>query len=126
MEKLTESIRELKDIRGEIRDLERRLRKLRQKVNISDDDEWKALYERRVRYNQARQRILYGKQDELQKMIDRSDLSSLERRILTLYYLDGLTWQQVAFRIGETDEQIPRKVRDRILKKNCTKNTKKI
>ena len=32
------------------------------------------------------------------------------RRIFALRYIDGLTWLQVAFRIGETDEQYPRRV----------------
>lgn len=31
------------------------------------------------------------------------------RQILSLRYISGLTWQQVAFRIGEYDEQVPRK-----------------
>lgn len=126
MEKLITCIQELKNIKGELKDLERRLRKNRQKLEQADDDAWKELYERKIAYAEARQRLLYRKQDELQKIIDEADISSLERRVLTLYYTDGLTWQQVAFRIGETDEQIPRKMRDRILKKNCTKNTKKM
>ena len=126
MEELIESIRELKDIRGELKDLEIRLRKFHQKLKEADDDEWKALYEHRIAYAQERQLSLFRKQHELQEIIDEADLSVLERRVLTLYYLDGLTWQQVAFRIGETDEQIPRKMRDRILKKNYTKNTKKL
>ena len=35
------------------------------------------------------------------------------RRILTLYYLEGMTWQRVAFAIGAFSESVPRKKHDR-------------
>ncbi|MBW7573902.1 hypothetical protein [Caproiciproducens faecalis] len=38
------------------------------------------------------------------------------RQILTLYYLKGLTWQQVAFKIGENDESYPRRKCTQFLK----------
>ncbi|MGX8711636.1 MAG: hypothetical protein ACQGTM_15495 [bacterium] len=37
------------------------------------------------------------------------------RQILTLYYLKGLTWQQVAMRIGHHDEQYPRRKSEKFL-----------
>lgn len=40
------------------------------------------------------------------------------RIILSLRYVNGLSWQQIAFSIGETDEQYPRKKHDRFLKQN--------
>ncbi len=39
------------------------------------------------------------------------------RLILTYRYIDRLTWQQIAFRIGESDEQYPRKKHNAFLKK---------
>lgn len=39
------------------------------------------------------------------------------RLILSLRYINGLTWQQIAFSIGEYDEQYPRKKHDRFLAK---------
>ena len=39
------------------------------------------------------------------------------RLIFSLRYLDGLTWQQVAFKIGEYDEQIPRRLHNQALKR---------
>lgn len=39
------------------------------------------------------------------------------RRIFTFRYIEGLTWQQVAFRLGEFDEQYPRKMHSRYLQK---------
>lgn len=38
------------------------------------------------------------------------------RRIITLRYVEGLTWQQVANRIGESDESYPRRKCNRFLK----------
>lgn len=38
------------------------------------------------------------------------------RQILTLYYLKGMTWQQVALKIGENDESYPRRKSNQFLK----------
>lgn len=35
------------------------------------------------------------------------------RRILAARYIDGMIWKEVAFRIGETDEQVPRRIHNR-------------
>lgn len=40
---------------------------------------------------------------------------SLMRQILTLRYVNGLSWQQVAFAIGENDEQYPRRKHNKFL-----------
>jgi len=37
------------------------------------------------------------------------------RQILTYRYISGLTWQQIAFNIGEHDEQYPRRKHNRFL-----------
>lgn len=39
------------------------------------------------------------------------------RMILSLRYVDGLSWQQVADKIGETDESYPRRKHNTFLKK---------
>ena len=41
---------------------------------------------------------------------------SLIRQIFTYRYVDGLTWQQVARALGETDEQYPRRLHNRYLR----------
>jgi hypothetical protein len=38
------------------------------------------------------------------------------RMIISLRYINGLSWQQVAFSIGEHDEQYPRKKHNKFLK----------
>lgn len=40
------------------------------------------------------------------------------RTILALRYIQGLTWQQIAHRIGKNDEQYPRKKHNAFLEKN--------
>lgn len=40
---------------------------------------------------------------------------SLTRQIITYRYIDGETWQRVARRIGEADEQYPRRIHNRFL-----------
>lgn len=40
------------------------------------------------------------------------------RMILSLRYVNGLCWQQIAFSIGETDEQYPRKKHNKFLEKS--------
>jgi len=39
------------------------------------------------------------------------------RRMINLRYVEGLTWQQIANRIGESDEQYPRKKVKRFMEK---------
>ena len=38
------------------------------------------------------------------------------RRIFSFRYIDGLSWLQVAFKIGEHDEQYPRRLHNRYIK----------
>jgi len=38
------------------------------------------------------------------------------RLILSLRYINGLSWQQIAFSIGETDESYPRRKHNKFLK----------
>jgi len=44
------------------------------------------------------------------------------RMILSLRYINGLTWQQIAFSIGEYDEQYPRRKHNAFLKSKFDEN----
>lgn len=44
------------------------------------------------------------------------------RMIFALRYINGLTWQQIAFSIGEYDEQYPRKKHNAFLKSKVDEN----
>ena len=46
------------------------------------------------------------------------------RQIFAARYIDGLSWQNVARRIGETDEQVPRRLHNRALRKKIAENAK--
>ena len=50
---------------------------------------------------------------------------SMMRQILSLRYINGLSWQQIAFSIGEHDEQYPRRKHQAFLAKQ-TKMTKSL
>ena len=55
--------------------------------------------------------------NKLNRYINSID-DSLMRQILTYRYINGLTWQQIAYNIGEHDEQYPRKLHNKFLKNN--------
>ena len=42
---------------------------------------------------------------------------SLLRQIFTYRYIDGETWQRIAFLIGDSDEQFPRRLHNRYLQR---------
>lgn len=46
------------------------------------------------------------------------------RQIFAARYIDGLSWQNVARRIGETDEQVPRRLHNRVLRKKIAEMAK--
>ena len=46
------------------------------------------------------------------------------RQIFAARYIDGLSWQNVAWRIGETDEQVPRRLHNRALRKKIAEMAK--
>ncbi|WP_085833853.1 hypothetical protein [Clostridium merdae] len=67
-----------------------------------------------------RERRRQEEYDKLDRFIESIEDSEI-RQIIMLYYIQDLTWQQTAFKIGHHDEQYPRRKIDRFL--NCTKCT---
>lgn len=55
--------------------------------------------------------------NRLNRFIQSVDDSQM-RMILTLRYVQGLTWQKIAYAIGEYDEQYPRRKHNAFLKKH--------
>jgi len=53
--------------------------------------------------------------NRLNRYINSVDDSEM-RMILSLRYINGLTWLQIAFSIGETDESYPRRKHNKFLK----------
>lgn len=64
--------------------------------------------------------------EELGRLYDFIDgvEESQMRLILSARYIDGMSWQQVAWKIGETDEQVPRRLHNRLIEKKLTENGK--
>ena len=59
----------------------------------------------------------------LYAFIDDAD-DSLIRQILAARYIDGLSWQRIAMRIDEGDEQVPRRLHNRYLQKKIAEGLK--
>ena len=72
-------------------------------------------YEARINENVARCAALV---EELQAFINGIEDSEM-RRIFTLRYVHGFTWQRIAFRLQAYDESYPRKKHDRYLEKRA-------
>lgn len=62
----------------------------------------------------ANVRRCFNEINKLTKYINTIEDSQV-RRIFTLRYINGLSWQKIAFEIGETDEQYPRRKHNRYL-----------
>lgn len=114
---LIKSISVLKDLRGELKDIDKRIVRLKNESEKSENKELIIILQDRIDYAELRRSQIHSELNKLQQVIDQADISVKERRILTLYYIDGYSWQQVAFRIGESDEQIPRRIRNRLLRR---------
>nr|WP_319488490.1 hypothetical protein [uncultured Caproiciproducens sp.] len=68
-----------------------------------------------------RERRCIAEYDRLNTFIGNVQSSEI-RQILTLYYINGMSWRQVAFKIGHHDEQYPRRKCEKFLE--MTKMTK--
>jgi hypothetical protein len=74
-----------------------------------------------VRLTRIRRRLdrkiqeLLDEMDRLNDYIDSIEDSEM-RQIMQLRYRNGLSWQEIAFQIGEHDESYPRKKHNRFLK----------
>lgn len=78
--------------------------------------------ERTIRKSELLKDVIEKKKEECEKQLLEIQLyineipDSKLRVIFTHRYVDGLSWQAVAFRIGEVDESYPRRKHDKYLK----------
>lgn len=120
------------DLKAEIKNLERRIRQLEQQVDKIEHDfvtgsshefpytprtfHIEGYSEKRRRRLASLKRLLAARKDaceELQLKIEEfihSIPDSRTRRVFQYRYIDGLSWQAIAFKIGRHDESYPRKV----------------
>lgn len=111
---------QLRDMRCEVDELSQRIARLeiarRGRVGAPGAEAaWSGLEDARSRMEERRLSCM-EELGRLYAFIDDIPDSRL-RRIFAFRYIDGLTWLQVAFRIGEHDEQYPRKLHNAYLKK---------
>ena len=120
-----ERLKQFRHLKKEIEDLEQRISRSQVTDVVSGSDrgfpytqhhvtitgiDQRAL--RRLRRKQQQCRMEY---DEIAMWIDNIEDSQL-RMIFRARYMDGKTWQQVAFAIDEKDESYPRRKHDKYLK----------
>ncbi len=125
---LAQRLNQLNDLKAEACEIAARIDALE---NILSGDRWKKGCE------QARAETIQKEMDALEGILNARRRDCMEesgrliafidqapdskvRRILSARYLDGLLWREVAARIGETDEQVPRRIHNRYLE-DCAK-----
>ena len=79
---------------------------------------------------QVRETLLSRRQDCVQTLFELEEyISSVDdskvRQILSLRYRCGLSWQRIAFAIGENDESYPRRIHDKYLRRKHAENAEK-
>ena len=118
---LVKRLSQLKDMKREVDELSQRIAQIELKQHGRNLAPGPASERARAGLEDARSRMESRRcacMEELGRLyafIDDIPDSRL-RRIFSFRYLEGLTWLQIAFRIGECDEQVPRRAHDRYVK----------
>lgn len=109
---MVKRLSQLRDMRREADELSQRIGRLEMeskgRVTAPGLDRARSLME-------ARRWACMEELGRLYEFIDSIPDSRL-RRIFSFRYIDGLSWLQVAFKIGEHDEQYPRRLHNRYVK----------
>ena len=126
---MIDRLSQLRFLRIEIRNLERKLRRLEQGVEhrkkligklMDDGESWEDItrfVEPIFETYQSTKRCVYEYLEEYHSLTQfiHDIPDSRMRLILTERYLNGLTWLDVAFSIGEYDEQYPRRLHNQFI-----------
>ena len=115
-------LKQLRYLKGEVILLSQRIARLETEIESNSQSRWRgrAVLEHGQRLVAlrdtlaARRAICMAQLGALCGFIDEID-DSLLRQIMAGRYIDGLTWKEVAARIGERDEQYPRRLHNRFL-----------
>ena len=118
----TRRLKQFRALKREINQLSQRIARLEAEIERGGEyrRRGRVAQEHRARLIALRQRLaarrvtcmeqlgaLYAFVDDIE--------DSLMRQIMAFRYVDGLTWKEVAVRIGERDEQYPRRLHNRCL-----------
>lgn len=127
-----EILKQYKSLLEEIKDLEKAIKKLEQEETRVEFDKVTGSnrefpyqpmtyhiegYDiRKIDRTMRRKELLYKRKDkceelkvEIEKFINEID-DSMTRRVFKYKYIDGIGWQQIAYKIGKSDESYPRKI----------------
>lgn len=122
-----ERLRQYKNLKEEIKELSEQIHKLESSdiVQGSDDEFPYILHNMKVETGECDHtldmlkrnlRLLKIEYHKLNKFIN--DIKDSEiRRIFRYRYIEGWTFQKIAFKVGNGDEQVPRKKHNNFLKK---------
>lgn len=126
MKKLLKSYESINSLRGELKDVEVRINGYKRQKQLTSNQAKKNELDVLIYDQESRQAKLLKQVTKAQAIIDAADINERDRRMLTLRYIDCLSWQDVAFRMGVHDEQLPRRWHKELFEiKKTTKKTKK-
>lgn len=109
MKKLLKSYESINSLRGELKDVEVRINGYKRQKQLTSNQAKKNELDVLIYDQESRQAKLLKQVTEAQAIIDAADINERDRRMLTLRYIDCLSWQAVALRMGVHDECIPRR-----------------
>ena len=115
-------LKQLRHLKREVDLLSQRIARLDNQICDNALSRWRGrvVMEHGVRLAALRERLAQRRAQCMEQLgalygfIDDID-DSLLRQIMAGRYIDGLTWKEVAARIGERDEQYPRRAHNRFL-----------
>ena len=117
-----EQLKQLRYLKGEVMLLTQRLERLETEITGNTRCRWRG--RATLEYGAqlvalrdvlaARRATCMAQLGALHRYIDSIDDSRM-RQIMAGRYVDGLSWKEVAARIGERDEQYPRRLHNRFL-----------
>ncbi len=113
-------LKQLRYLKGEVMLLSRRIERLEAEIEADRRVRWRGTADHRARLIALRERLARKRErcmaqlEALYGFIGDIGDSRL-RQIMAGRYIDGLTWKEVAVRIGEASEQYPRRLHNRFL-----------
>ena len=115
-------LKQLRHLKREVNLLSQRIARLEAEIDDNARSRWRGrvVVEHGARLAALRDRLAQRRGQCMEQLgalygfIDDID-DSLMRQIMAGRYIDGLTWKEVAARIGERDEQYPRRAHNRFL-----------
>ena len=115
-------LKQLRHLKREVDLLSQRIARLDNQICDNALSRWRGrvVMEHGMRLAALRERLVQRRAQCMEQLgalygfIDDID-DSLLRQIMAGRYIDGLTWKEVAARIGERDEQYPRRAHNRFL-----------